>query len=165
VASFDKVIPPGGKGKIHIRIKTTRYQGAVRKSIRVFTNDPAFGRITLTLQAHVNVPIMLSPKYVSLRGEADQPVSKVAIVRAELEKPLKITPVEFDLKGKVTYSIEEVEKNRKFKIRFTSVPGSPQTYQGFLRLKTNYVEQPQISIKVRGRFFDPTDSNKGSEKP
>jgi hypothetical protein len=48
--------------------------------------------------------------------------------------------------------VEEIEKGRRFKIRFISIPGPPQTYHGFLNLKTNYPEKPEINIRIRGRF-------------
>jgi hypothetical protein len=48
--------------------------------------------------------------------------------------------------------LEETEKGRKFRIRFTSIPGPPQTYHGFLNLETNYPEKPEINIRIRGHF-------------
>jgi hypothetical protein len=73
-------------------------------------------------------------------------------IRAGLDRPLTLTPSEFNLEEKLTYTVEEIEKGRKFRIRFTSIPGPPQTYQGFLNLETNYPEKPEINIRIRGHF-------------
>ena len=67
---------------------------------------------------------------------------------------MKLTPIQFSLDDKVTYTIEEIEKDRKFRIRFKSIPGPPKTYTGFLKLKTNYPEKPEITVRIRGRFTE-----------
>lgn len=74
-------------------------------------------------------------------------------IKAGLDKPLALTPEEFNLEGKLTYRIEEIEKGRRFKIHFTSIPGPSQRFNGFLNLKTNYPEKPIINIRIRGRFL------------
>ncbi|UCF82333.1 MAG: hypothetical protein JSV50_14180 [Desulfobacteraceae bacterium] len=73
-------------------------------------------------------------------------------IRAGLDRPLTMTPSQFNLEGKLTYTVEEIEKAKIFKIRFTSIPGAPQTYHGFLNLKTNYPQKPEINIRIRDRF-------------
>lgn len=109
-------------------------------------------KTVLYVKAFVMVPIYLSPRYVNFYGSEDQSVTKVVEIRAGLDKPLTLTPEGFNLEGKLTYRIEEIEKGRKFKIHFTSISGSPRTYYGFLNLKTNYPEMPLINIRIRGRF-------------
>jgi len=104
----------------------------------------------LTVKAFVKVPIYLSSPKVNLYGKEDQRITKVVEVRAELDKPLELTPGQFSLADKLTYTIKELEKGRRFEIRFTSVPGPPQTYRGFLKLKTNYPEKPEITLRVKG---------------
>jgi len=115
VARFDRTIPPGGEGKITLRVDTTGYQGEIRQSAKVYTNDPSKNFEVLRIKAFVKAVIHLSPKYVYLR-------------------------------------IEEVEVGREFRIHFTSLPGPAGTYRGFLKLKTNYPERPEITIRIKARF-------------
>jgi len=107
----------------------------------------------LTVKAFVRVPIYLSSRKVYLYGREGQRITRDVEIRAKLDKSLKLSPSHFNLEGKVTYSVEEIEKGRAFKIRFTSVPGPPQTYRGSLELKTNYPEKPVITIGISGRFM------------
>ncbi|MFZ0450235.1 MAG: hypothetical protein WAL98_13430 [Desulfatiglandaceae bacterium] len=65
---------------------------------------------------------------------------------------MKITPTAFNLADKLTYTIEEVEKDRHFRIKFTTLPGTTGRINGFLNLKTNYPQKPEVAIRVRGRF-------------
>ena len=109
--------------------------------------------VNLEVKAFIKVPISLSPRYVSLYGKEGQKVTKMVEIRANLDKPLTLTPEGFNLEGKLTYRIEEIEKGRRFKIHFTSIPGPSQRFNGFLNLKTNYPEKPIINIRIRGRFL------------
>ncbi|NVM27094.1 MAG: hypothetical protein HWN70_14420 [Desulfobacterales bacterium] len=104
------------------------------------------------MKAFVKVPIYLSPRYVYLRGLAGQKITRTVRVRAEGNKPLKLEPSRFDLSTRVTYRIEEVKAGREFKVHFTSIPGPAGTYRGVLKLKTNYPEKPEITIRIRARF-------------
>ena len=71
-------------------------------------------------------------------------MSRVVLIRGQLDEPLELTPIEFSLEGKVNYRVEELEQGRRFKIHFTNIPGPQKSYQGFLKLKTNYIETPEI---------------------
>lgn len=153
MASFDHTIPPGGEGKITLKVNTKGYEGKIYKGALVNTNDREQNAVNLGIKAFVKVPVLISPRYVSFYGKAGQSISKVVEINAGLDKPLTLTPEEFNLDGKLTYRIEEVEKGQKFKIHFTSIPDPPQTYSGFLNFKTNYPEKPIINIMIRGRFL------------
>ncbi len=152
MASFDRAIPPGGEGKITLSVRTKGYQGAHRWSAKVNTNDPSMNVVTLRVKAFVKVPIHVSPRYVRLYGKEGQSVTRVIEIRAGLDKPLTLEPGQFNLEGKVKYTIEEIEKGRRFKVRFTTIPSPSQIYHGFLKLKTNYPQKPEITIRIRGRF-------------
>ena len=149
---FDRTIPPGGEGKITLRVNTKGYQGVIRKGARVYTNDPRKNVQVLSIKAFVQVPIYISPRYVHLRGFAGQKITRTVRVSAKEDKPLKLEQGHFNLGKKVTYRIEEVEPGRVFRIHFTSIPGPVETYRGALKLKTNYPEKPEIIIRIRGKF-------------
>jgi len=68
---------------------------------------------------------------------------------AGFEKPLVIEPEKFNLEEKVRYEIAEIEKGRCYLIRFSSIPGNPENFGGFLNLKTNYEEKPILNIQIR----------------
>jgi len=79
-------------------------------------------------------------------------IQKSVEIKAGLERPLTLTPHQFNLENQLTYTLEELEKGKRFRIVFQSIPGRPQTYQGYLKLKTNYPERPLITIRIRGRI-------------
>ena len=162
MASFDTAVPPGGEGKITLKINTKGYQGGIRKSARVKTNDPERRNIALVIKATVKVPIYVSSRYVNLYSSGGQPVRKTVNIKAQLDKPLILTGDEFTLKNKLKYNIETVEKGKAYRIRFTSVPDVKESFRGILKLKTNYPEKPEINLIVNGRFNPARISSKPS---
>lgn len=159
MAQFDKAIPPGGEGKIQLRVETKGYQGYINKSARVATNDPGKKQFVLRIKAFVKVPVYVSARYIRLYGKEGQEVTKVAEIRAELDKPLELSPADFTLSGKLKYTIEEIDKGRKYNIRFASIPGAADSYSGSLKLKTNYPEKPEIIFVISGRFDKPREND------
>ena len=162
MASFDTAVPPGGEGKITLKVKTKGYQGGIRKSARVRTNDPEKENIALVIKATVQVPIYVSSRYIYLYNSGGQPVQKTVKIEGKLEKPLSLTVEEFTPQDKLKYDIETVEKGKAYRIRFTSIPDVKESFRGILKLKTNYPEKPEITLIVSGRFKPARISSKPS---
>ena len=152
MAHFDRAIPPGGEGEIRLSARTSGYSGTFHKKARVFTNDPVNPVAFLELKAYVKNLIYVSSSPVYLYLKAGQSIKKIVEIMAGLDKPLKLTPRQFNLSGKLAYTIEEIEKGRKFNINLTTIPGAAESYDGHLKLATNYPEKPEITIKIRGRL-------------
>jgi len=148
VASYDEVIPPGGKGKITLKIRTTGYSGSHTWGARISTNDPTLRMARVSVKARVKRPIYLSSHRVFLRALEGERASEEIEIRGQLPSELVLTPGRFDLEGKVEYSLRELEKGRRYKLRFTNIPGPPINTSGLLEIKTNYPERPVISIGV-----------------
>jgi len=103
------------------------YLNAVLGGFEYFEDPPAVtkSRFKLGVKAFVRVPITVIPRFVILRGKADQELSLNVKIEAGLEKPLQIEADRSRLEGRVRYEIREVEKGRSYVVRFTSVPGKP----------------------------------------
>jgi hypothetical protein len=136
------------------------YEGALSWHATVTTNDPNIKIFTIWLKAFVSVPIYISPRYAGLGGTEGESVTKSIEIKAGLEKPLSLEPSEFNLEGKATYKIEEIEKGRIFKVHITNVPGVAGYFRGLLKLKTNYDEKPIIAIKINGQFVKRKSTEK-----
>ncbi len=121
------------------------------KRARVYTNDPSKKVVTLTVKAFIKVPIQMAPRFVNLSGKGDRGKTRVVQVEGNLGRPLELTPDQYSLSKRVKYAIEEVVKGKKYQIRFNAIPGIPGAYHGFLKLKTNYPERPELIIWIRGR--------------
>jgi hypothetical protein len=130
-------------------VDTTGYEGTHTWSARVNTNDPVTDSFELTVDAFIEVPVFVNPKYVYLQTDGAKEATRGVEITAGLDKPLSIEPAEFDLENQVAYSIHEIEKGRKYRIIFTTLPGTQRAPSGVLKLKTNYSEKPELAIKIR----------------
>ena len=152
MARYDKVIPPGGEGKIILEVNTKGFAGNVTKAARVCTNDLKNGIIWIGIKAFVKVPILVSPGLVYFGGFAEDTVEKVVTIRAGHDMPLSLKPVSFPLSDKVEYRIDTVEKGRLFRVVLTNKSGVSGWYNGLLKFETNYPEKPVITIRVMGQI-------------
>jgi hypothetical protein len=153
VAHFDRAVPPGGEGKITLRLNTRGYEGRVRKAARVYSNDPGNRMETLTVEVFVKTPIIVAPRSIFIQGKATEVLSRSVDITGDPDKPLKIEPVDFNLNHRLEYTIQELSPGKHYRINFTTIPNAVDQYRGRLLLKTNYPEKPQLSILVRGRFI------------
>lgn len=82
VAEYDRVIPPGGTGKVHAELDTKGIEGAVAKSITVLTNDPANPRLQLTLRIRIEEYLAFNPgfaRFVQGHGHPPGEVSNLLL--------------------------------------------------------------------------------------
>jgi len=154
VAYFDRSIPPGGEGKITLRVNTRGYDGRIRKTARIYTNDPKIPQDTFVIEALIKTPIVMSERVVFLQGTTQETITRTVDIKGDLNKPLKLEPVDFTLDKKVNFSLEEVTQGKHYRVTFTSIPNVGNYYQGLLKLRTSYPEKPELVIYVRGRFLN-----------
>ncbi len=152
MALFDRVIPPGGEGKIILKVDTKGFEGNVTKAARVYTNDLQNRIIWIGIKAFVKVPILVSPGLVFFSCFAEDTVEKVVTIRAGHDMPLSLKPISFPLSDKVEYRIETIEEGRLFRVVFTNKSGASGWYNGLLKFETNYPEKPAITIRVIGQI-------------
>jgi len=64
VTEFDKVIPPGGVGKVTASLNTFPYKGPITKSVQVTTGDPGARPVVLLLKAEIvtSLPCRRTPR-------------------------------------------------------------------------------------------------------
>lgn len=152
MASYDATIPPGGEGKITLALDTKGYQGKIKKAAAVYTNDPQAPKMIIGLIVDVQVPIIVTPRYVVFNGIEGRKRTQFIDIIAGFDKHLKLNPAQFSLEDKMDYRIVELEKGRKFRIHFSNTPQASGTFMGFLNIRTNYSEKPMLNITIHARI-------------
>jgi Protein of unknown function (DUF1573) len=152
VVRFDPLIPPKGEGKITVKIDTRGFEGPERWAVKVFSNDPIWKEAVLDIRANIRPVITLTGSPVFFTGKKNDPTTGEVEISTELDKPLIVTPERFTLSGKVTYSVSEIEKGKRYRVTFQKIAGKRENYRGFLKLKTNFEEKPDITLWIIGRF-------------
>ncbi len=152
IVHFDPIIPPTAQGKITVNINTRGFEGSERWLVKVFSNDPKWKEAVLDLRANVKPVIVLTDSTVFFSGKKNTSMTREIEIRTGLDKPLILTLEEFTLSGKVTYSLSEIEKGKRYRVTFQNVAGKAENYRGFLKLKTNFIEKPEVTLWIIGRF-------------
>ena len=100
----------------------------------------------------LKAPIYISSRYIRLYGMEGAEISKTVEIRGERNKSLNLTVAEFNLKNKLKYTIETVEKGKKYRIKFSVLTGISHNFNGILKLRTSYPEMPVITFVIHGRL-------------
>jgi hypothetical protein len=137
---------------IVLSLNTKGYQGLVRKTATVITNDPKNYRVRLILQARIKVPISLEPKAAVLQGFKGDDISRVVTITAHEERPLALQAVSLSLPDKVSYELKTVEEGRVYQVVMRNMSKEADRYKGLFTLKTNYPEKPYIAIRIFGQI-------------
>jgi hypothetical protein len=106
----------------------------------------------LTLKANVKPLITVSPPQAVIYFRENEIITREVEIRAELPRPLTLTPTQFSLEGTVSYRIDEIEKGKRFRISFRNVSGQIGNLSGVLKLQTNYPEKPEVAVLISVRY-------------
>ncbi|HUN80850.1 MAG TPA: DUF1573 domain-containing protein [Phycisphaerae bacterium] len=151
---FDKIVYPGGKGKIPLRVATGALNGNIDKKVTVFTNvNGAEGTIELHMKGEVWEPLSVSPKTIGFGQVAatdlkdKMPSAKATIVNnstydAELTN---VRCASTNFKGEV----KVLEPHKKFEFEVTLVPPlQGGVMNGTFEIDTNVPVMPKLEIPV-----------------
>ena len=159
VASFDKKIAPGGKGKIHAELDTSDFQGPLAKTITVASNDPINPRLTLTIKVKVEPHIAVHPGYARyIYVQTLDPGTVSQTLWSLDEQDFKVLDVQSPYPFvKATYhEATEAERRpeatgRQWRIDMTIQPDAEVgPLREFLVVKTNHPKQPEVRIPISG---------------
>jgi hypothetical protein len=137
-----------------LTVDTKGYRGNVSKSARILINNPRDKIHHVSVGAFVRQTITVSPENVLLAGKPGEIVVQTVEIRAGKNKNLTLGPLPFDLDHNISYTVETVKKGRLYRVHLTNRPGPAESYRGLLKLKTNYPERPELTIRIRGRFHN-----------
>jgi hypothetical protein len=149
VADFDRTIPPGGEGKITLKLSLKGFQGNVKKTATIFSNDPQKSRAVLTLQGTVKTLVELRPSgTVTFRGLAGQ-LPEQTITLVGTIQPFHIQNVETNLEDKISYQLATVEDGKQYTLKISNRL-KQGNYGGFIKLTTDLAQKPQVVVRVIG---------------
>lgn len=161
IADYDKVIPPGGTGKIHTELDTSNMNaGGTAKTVSVFTSDPANPRFELTLMARVENYLVFNPGFARYtRGHGFEPMPLSQLLYSPDFGELTISKIESPWPFlKVDYREAKQEERRgegqgkefvlTTTLAYDEAPVGP--LNGTVLVHTNHPKQPIGRLPVSG---------------
>lgn len=148
--SYDKIIPPGGKGKITLKVDTSDFEGEIIKTARVFTDLKGKDFVVLTIKAVVKPVVKIIPSsFIYVKKKEDERVEKFVLLTSEVKPEFKVLRVSSS-NSAVDAQAEKVEEGWKVKLTFTErLKEGP--FFGYVRVKTDLKRKPLIYVSFRGR--------------
>jgi hypothetical protein len=156
-----KEIPPGGVGEIKATFSSKGYQGKVKKSLTVETNDPDNPKVSLSILGEVIAEVMVTPRHVNFRNVSkDAPPKPIRLeVRVREGKGLKIQDVSADNPAIVLKEEKRTENEATYAVSLAEkVPTG--RLSGKILVTTNSKKSPKTEVPfyafVEGRVkFSP----------
>lgn len=151
VTNFDKVIAPGGEGKIEFVLDGEKVHDNFSKSASVSSNDPVHATMTIAVSG-IEIPYLniLPEGTVYLHGRFGEHVERTLTVSSNEEDiDFKIVRATSNIDDKITYKVEPAATAGTYDVTIYKNPQLPTliTY-GTLYLHTNSKEAPETSIQV-----------------
>ena len=149
---WTKIVPPGGTGKITLKVDTARFKGPISKTATVQTNDTELSTFRLTVNANVTTYIDVLPTDVAnfriYRGEDKK---EELTIHSNEKGELAIKDVKVTGDG-VKYSLAKAtDGTGDQKLSIWLDPTTPiGTVNGTVKLLTNSAKEPEVTVQVRG---------------
>lgn len=165
VPEFDKVIKPGGEGKVTLNVETKAFQGAISKTALIVTDDPTQPQVTVFVTATVKPYVETLPygffRIQALTGETAS--SELVLVSDEADfKPTKAEVTQSYLKVSMA-PVQEKERvagknSNQYKLVLTANPDAPEgLLGGYVKVATGVKKQPELDLAISG-YIKPTVS-------
>lgn len=159
--SFDKIIPPGGQGKIAVDFNTSGYSGnTVTRQIRVYSNDPIQGSRKLTIKINVENGVILTPRRINFTGHAGENLSRQVVITQLPEYPFKITGIKAMAGDNISYELQEItgKETTYYLLEVTSTRETPGRYYDEIIMETDHMLIPSITVKVNGVIIEKQEN-------
>jgi hypothetical protein len=156
VADFDKVIPPGKEGKVHIKLDGKKVgAGPFDKSFLVKTNDPENEQFSLNVVGTVTKALDFS-REIRWAGFADEPLKIESFITILLSSPTHITGARWDadatakgLDAKIGVKLDTIERGKKYKLSvFKKAELAPESVVSGIVLTTDNPKLKERNVPV-----------------
>jgi hypothetical protein len=147
VADYDPAIPPGGEGKVTLRVDLSGYEGEVRKTAVIYSNDPRRPSVTLTLKGKVRTVIEIRPDPVVRFQAGREGTQKKTLEIFSEERSFQIKKIETEGADWLSHRLEPVVPGRRYLLTLT-VPPMMKTSWAEVRCSTDHPEQPNLRVRV-----------------
>jgi hypothetical protein len=158
---YDRLIPPGGTGKIVFKIIPYSALHKFCKKGMIFSNDPANPVSTIQMCGNAKPFIEIQPSHiVRFTGQPhEEHVVRVRLISHQ-KTPLTIKGFETDLGGKVAVKIKEVKPGQIFEVEVTNQVKETGDYKGKIEILTSSDKRPRLILRVFGDLY-PSGATSG----
>jgi hypothetical protein len=154
VADYDRVIPPGGQGRITLGIKPFSVMRNFLKLAKVKFNDPNQPELELTLKGYVEPIIEIQPNHiVRLRGKVGEDVHGQVRFVSHLSAPWQITSFDNSIPQRIAVSVKAEKPGQVYVLEVRNISRESGKYGGKIELHTTSRERPRLIVRVFANIY------------
>ncbi|MCG8532738.1 MAG: DUF1573 domain-containing protein, partial [Desulfovibrionales bacterium] len=153
-SEHDRIVQPGERGKIPIKMATDKFNGPVSKTVTVHTNAPDAGsKITLRIKGDVWQVVSVTPAQMyfgrlSQQAISEKPLKKKVVIKNNVLAHAKLTNVRSSNPA-FKPEIKTLEEGKRFELEVTvgeTTRSGPNN--GNIEIDTGLADKPTIKIPV-----------------
>lgn len=149
VADYDRVIPPGSEGKVHLELKPFSVVHKFKKKTYIRFNDPAQRSVNLVLQGEAAKSIEILPSHiVRFRGAPEAEHATQVRFISYMPFPWKITKFRNHIPDKVDVTLKTEKPGKIYVMDIINKYQEQGRYIGKIEVFTNAVHKPKIVMRV-----------------
>jgi hypothetical protein len=149
VADYDRVIPPGGEGKINLELKPFSVVHAFKKKTYVRFNDPDQRSVNFVLKGDAEKSIDIKPSHiVRLRGAPEQKIAAQVRFISHMPFPWQITKFRNSIPDKIDVTLRTEKPGKVYVMDIINKYHERGHYVGKIEVFTNAMHKPKIIMRV-----------------
>lgn len=146
-----KVLAPGESGEIQASFDSTRFRGAIKKVVYLYTNDPARSMIQFTIKGTVQEELALEPQVVNFGPVAPKRTVRSTVSLVNLGKrEVRLDALETtapELAARLSAEVIPPGGRVAVELTLTPKPGQPR-FSGYVLFKADGTVRHDLRIPV-----------------
>ena len=156
-ANYDRIISPGGQGKITLTIAPFSVLRQFTKHTKVSFDDPGRPQETLTLTGYGEPAIEIQPHHIiRFQGDAGEEMKAQVRFISHLNIPWEITEVTTDIPQYIEVKLRPEERGKSYILEVKNKSQEVGRYAGKIEMKTNAARRPRLIVRVFGDIRPPS---------
>ncbi len=154
---YDRLIPPGGQGRITLTIAPYSVLRRFAKHTKVFFNDPERREVVLSLKGIARPFIEIQPSHIiRLRGSCEEELQGQVRFISHLPAPFEITGYKTDIPQFIDVQVKAEELGRIYVVEVRNKSRQAGRYAGTIELATTAAKRPRLIMRVFAELSGPT---------
>ena len=151
-----KDIPPGGEGKIQVKIKTGSSIGYKTQTVTVYSNDPEQSVIKLKISMEIHAILAVQPRSIRfgrMKKGLPYPVKYASLVGSQKDTARIISVTSKNKNLKIETGHFKTGDDKEYQVKITVLPDISLGHFGDqITLETDHKEIKQIKLYVSGEI-------------
>jgi len=149
VANYDRVIPPGGEGKVSLELMPFSVVRPFEKKTYVRFNDPSRPSVNFIMKGVAQRSIEIIPSHVvRLRGATKDNLTAQVRFVSNLPFPWEVTKFETNIPDKIDVALRVEKPGKIYVVEVKNKYREQGHYLGNIELFTNAIQKPKIIVRV-----------------